>query len=54
METTSTITIELEGCEKTQANRGITLLDLKKKLRIKEEPLTPVVGALFNSRIMGR
>ena len=53
METTSTITIELEGCEKTQAIRGITLLDLKKKLRIKEEPLTPVVGALFNSRIMG-
>ncbi len=53
METTSTITIELEGCEKTQAIRGITLLDLKKKLHIKEEPLTPVVGALFNSRIMG-
>ena len=53
METTSTITIEQEGCEKTQAIRGITLLDLKKKLRIKEEPLTPVVGALFNSRIMG-
>ncbi len=53
METTSTITIELEGCEKTEAIRGITLLDLKKKLRIKEEPLTPVVGALFNSRIMG-
>lgn len=53
METTSTITIEPEGCEKTQAIRGITLLDLKKKLRIKEEPLTPVVGALFNSRIIG-
>lgn len=53
MKTTSTITIELEGCKKIQVIRGITLLDLKKKLRIKEEPLTPVVGAVFNSRIMG-
>ncbi|HUT64608.1 MAG TPA: nucleoside kinase [Spirochaetota bacterium] len=32
---------------------GTTLLEMKRRVGISEEPLVPVVGALYNNRIMG-
>lgn len=52
MGTSPAVTVELNGCEKIQVIRGITLLELKKKLHVKEDPLIPVVGALVKSHII--
>jgi len=36
-----------------EISHGISLLELKKKLGVAEKQLVPVVGALYNNRIMG-
>jgi uridine kinase len=53
MKTTEKITALIAGHGKTTITRGISLLDVKNKTEIKEDPLVPVVGALYNNRIMG-
>lgn len=53
METSKKITVEVNGFRKIMVAGGISLLELKDKIAIKEDPLVPVVGALYNNRIMG-
>ena len=47
------ITIDIDGHGKVETTRGISLLELIKKIGMVEKPLIPVVGALYNNRIMG-
>jgi uridine kinase len=53
LETSVKITVEIDGFRKIAVARGISLLELKTEIDIKEDPLVPVVGALYNNRIMG-
>jgi uridine kinase len=47
------ILIDVAGYGKVEIPHGTRLLELKNKLGIAEKQLVPVVGALYNSRIMG-
>jgi uridine kinase len=47
------IKIDVEGYGKVEMSHGISLLELTRKLHLAEKPLVPVVGALYNNRIMG-
>ena len=53
METSTKIAVEVDGYGKIASLKGISLLELKDEVDIKEDPLVPVVGALYNNRIMG-
>jgi len=47
------ITVEVDGYDKISAKTGTTILELKRQLNIQENPLIPIVGALYNNRIIG-
>ncbi|UCB45194.1 MAG: Flp pilus assembly complex ATPase component TadA, partial [Spirochaetota bacterium] len=47
------ITIDVEGHGKVETARGISLLEIIEKISMVEKPHVPVVGALYNNRIMG-
>ena len=47
------INVEIKGCRTLSVKRGIRLLELKKLIYFEENPLVPIVGALYNNRIMG-
>jgi uridine kinase len=47
------IRVEVSGHGTVDLEVGTTLLDLKKRLGLKEQILTPIVGALYNNRVTG-
>lgn len=48
-----TIFTHVHGHGRIEIKKGTTLNQLKKKVHPKEDPLIPIVGALYNNRIMG-
>ena len=53
MEKGAEINVQLHGFGKIVVPRGISLLELQAKADIEGDPVVPVVGALYNNRIMG-
>jgi len=49
----STVKVEIEGHGTQTVRRGMSLLELKEHMGIEGNPLVPIVGALYNNRIMG-
>jgi uridine kinase len=47
------INVIVEGCGEIKVQKGTSLLELKEKVCTREDPLAPVVGALYNNRIIG-
>ena len=47
------INVSVQGRGNVLVKKGTTLLELKESLRLEEEPDVPIVGALYNNRIMG-
>ena len=47
------ISIDVNGHGRVGAPESTTLLELKRLVKVPEEPLVPVVGALYNNRLMG-
>jgi uridine kinase len=47
------IRVSVHGHGNLSVRKGTTLLELKESLRMEEEPFVPVVGALYDNRIMG-
>lgn len=53
MEERVQIEVLVAGFGRVSVPEGTSLLALKEKLQIREDPLVPVVGALYNNRVMG-
>lgn len=49
----SHIEVSVVGYRNVTVPEGTSLLELKRKLNIKEDPHVPIVGALYNNRVMG-
>ncbi len=47
------ISVDVVGHRRVEVKEGINLLKLKQKIGIDEDPDVPIVGALYNNRIMG-
>jgi uridine kinase len=48
-----TVHVEISGHGIVTVNEGTTLLDLKRRFVKEEQPLVPVVGALYDNRVSG-
>ena len=53
MEKTDSVNIEIKGYGKFSVKKGQSILSIIKSLNIKEDKEFPIVGALFNNRIIG-
>jgi uridine kinase len=53
MKSDQLLTVSVHDHGDVSVKRGTTLLELKESLRLEEKPGVPVVGALYNNRIMG-
>lgn len=49
------IEVNMEGKipKKIEVKRGTSLLELKNELKLEEDPLVPIVGVLYNKKVMG-
>ena len=47
------ISVDVVGNRRIEVKKGINLRELKQKIGIDEDPDVPIVGALYNNRIMG-